>query len=185
MLKELIIVLIVSLLVVWFTLSVVFQFYTDSFSPSWLSVIVRYDVFHLLPRWTFFAPNPGTSDYHLLYRDQKEDGTISGWVEIPMVEERKPLSFIWNPEKRSKKILLDVTMSLIQTSQGLGQSKVLIISLPYLILLNVVVHYGHKTRGIRRQFVLAETFWEYTAPHVLLVSAFHPMQQRNRNHHPR
>lgn len=175
MLQELIAVFVISILTLWLTLSVIFQFH-PSFNPSWFSAIVRHDLFGLLPRWTFFAPNPGTSDYHLLYRDQLEDGNLIGWVEIPMVEERKPFSFIWNPEKRSKKILLDVTMSLIEEKDRLKGKNALMLSLPYLILLNVVVHHGRKTCGTRcqRQFILVEKFCG-SEPRILLISAFHPL----------
>jgi hypothetical protein len=176
MLQELIVVFVVSLLVLWLLLSVVFQFY-PSFNPSWFSAIIQYDVFHFLPRWTFFAPNPGTSDYHLLYRDQQEDGSLSSWFEISMVEERKSFSFIWNPKKRSKKILLDVAMLLIEAQPGLKKSKTLMLSFPYLMLLNVVVHHSYKTHGTRRQFVLVEKIWGAEA-RVILISPFHPLQER-------
>jgi len=174
MLQEVYVVFVVGVLMLWLIGSVILQF-----GPTWFSFIERHDLFMLLPRWTFFAPTPGMSDYHLLYRDQLEDGRLSEWVEIPITEERKLYSFLWNPEKKSKKVLSDVVASLLQLSQlGIRESTALMFSLPYLILLNVVVHHDRKRAGIKRRFVLAEKFRDDGNPtvHVVLVSAFHPLE---------
>src|SRR5690348_12432463 len=55
----------------WFILSILNQF-----GFAWFDKITRHDHFSLLPLWTFFAPNPGQSDYHLIYRDRKTDGSL-------------------------------------------------------------------------------------------------------------
>jgi hypothetical protein len=174
MLQELYVVLAIGVLMLWLVCSVILQF-----GPTWFSFIERYDVFMLLPRWTFFAPRPGMSDYHLLYRDQLENGLLSDWVEIPITEERKLYSFLWNPEKKSKKILSDVVASLLQLGQsGVRESTALMLSLPYLILLNVVVHHDQRRAGTQRQFVLVEKFRHEGNPtiRVLLTSASHPLR---------
>lgn len=171
MLQELYVIFIIGVLLLWLVCSVILQF-----GPGWFSFIERYDLFMLLPRWTFFAPRPGMSDYHLLYRDQLPDGSLSDWVEIPITEERKPFSFLWNPEKKSKKILSDVVVSLLQS--GTRESAALMLSLPYLILLNVVVHHDQKRVGIKRRFVLVEKSRHNgnSTVHVVLISAFHPLR---------
>jgi hypothetical protein len=175
MLQELYVVFVIGVLMLWLVCSVILQF-----GPAWFSFIEKYDLFMLLPRWTFFAPMPGMSDYHLLYRDQLEDDRLSDWVEIPITEERKLYSFIWNPEKKSKKILSDVVASLVEFSQmGVREGPVLMLSLPYLILLNVVVHHDQKRVGIKRQFIVVEKFRQDGNPtiRVLLTSAFHPLRR--------
>jgi hypothetical protein len=172
MLHELYVVCVIGAFTLWLVCSVILQF-----SPSWFSCIERHDLFMLLPRWTFFAPRPGISDYHLLYRDQLEDGSLSNWVEIPITDERKLFSFLWNPEKKSKKILSDVVATLLQldTREGIA----LMLSLPYLILLNTVVHHGEQRAKIKRQFVLVEKSRHEENPtiQVALISAFHPLER--------
>jgi len=172
MLENLYVVFVGGLLILWLVCSVILQF-----NPPWFSLTERYDLFMLLPRWTFFAPRPGMSDYHLLYRDHMEDGSLDPWIEIPITEERKPFSFIWNPEKKSKKILSDVVAALLQS--GIRDGAALMLSLPYLILLNVVVHHGEIRVGVRRQFVLVEKLQhgETPAVQVVMISGSHPLQR--------
>src|SRR5581483_6746809 len=48
----------------------------------------------IIPHWTFFAPNPGTSDFHLLARDRLAGGGFSAWKEVaPGGLPRTPLAF--------------------------------------------------------------------------------------------
>jgi len=174
--KDLVVYSIIALLITWFILSILFQF-----NFKWLAYINKYDSFGFLPKWNFFAPNPETSDYHLLYRNFDQDNGFDSWIEIPITEKRKIYSVIWNPEQRSKMILLTVA-SIIATTDWEGTSKpskLITLSLPYLILLNLVVHHGNNTnKTISRQFVLVETAWEGSAtePKILLLSALHPLK---------
>jgi hypothetical protein len=172
MFEQIYVVFAVGVLALWLVCSIILQF-----NPPWFSFIERYDSLMLLPRWTFFAPRPGMSDYHLLYRDYSEDGSPSTWVEIPITEERKPFSWIWNPEKKSKKVLSDVVASLVQLRDI--ENIALVLSLPYLILLNVVVHHGEIQAGVKRQFVLVEKFRNEDGSKIqlVLVSASHPLRR--------
>jgi len=157
----------------WLVLSVIQQF-----SPPWFARVQGIDIFGLIPLWTFFAPNPGHSDYHLVYRDELHDGTITPWREVPMCELRGPRSFIWNPEKRSKKVLADVAAALVQHADATSELETLV-SLPYLILLNVIAA-EEPVRAAARQFVLVETFGflRRGPTRALLVSRFHPLETR-------
>lgn len=159
---------------VWFILSILFQL-----DQPWFHRISQRDRFGLLPRWTFFAPNPGTSDYHLLYRDRLPDGGFTDWVEIPMIAERQLASCLWNPDKRAKKVLADVAMMLIESSRVLPPKdhSVLLVTLPYLILLNIVVNHQPALAGAKRQFVIAETlgFSFQEGPRLLMKSDLHAM----------
>lgn len=62
----------------------------NQFRFSWFQRFRQYDSFSLLPIWSFFAPNPGQSDYHLVFRDRQHDGSHSEWSEIEITEPRKP-----------------------------------------------------------------------------------------------
>ena len=164
-------ILIALLLVGWFVLSILNQF-----GFEWFDKVRRHDHFSLLPLWTFFAPNPGQSDYHLIYRDRKTDGSVTEWREIDITERRKPYGFIWNPEKRSKKVLSDLVSSMLSSLPDIDQSdRIVMLSIPYLILLNVVSHVDAEDQTTYRQFVLVETFGfnPTNEPRVVLRSDFH------------
>ena len=46
-------------------------------------VISKFDVFHIIPRWTFFAPNPGQHDMHLGQRvGEIGAAAIAGGAEL-------------------------------------------------------------------------------------------------------
>src|SRR5580704_14833532 len=64
----------------------------------------RLDIFHLVPRWTFLAPNPGISDYHLVYRVRRHAGDRDAWQEIHWTIDRTWFSCVWNPTKRRRKL---------------------------------------------------------------------------------
>jgi hypothetical protein len=163
--------LVVVLLEVWFVLSIVQQF-----GPSWFERVREFDIFGLLPLWTFFAPNPGHSDYHLVYRDRAADGTLTAWQELVLAEERDPSAFLWNPQKRSKKVLADVAATLAEYGNLQVSEDALMLSLPYLILLNVVSAL-EPHESSERQFALVETFGfrRFEPNRVLLVSDFHTL----------
>lgn len=133
------------------------------------------DCFGLLPLWTFFAPTPGQTDYHLLYRDQLTGGDLSPWSEIALTEGRKLHSACWNPEKRSKKVLSDVVQMLIETSAALQAPQHVILSTPYVLVLNVVMNEPRSADAARRMFVIAQTqgFLRTTDPQPLVRSALH------------
>ncbi len=97
----------------------------------------RLDVLGLLPRWTFFAPRPGVTDYHLVVRQVDPDGP-GAWMAVPMVEDRPRLAPLWHPQKRSKKILTDAVQSLRVVANHLkGEDGALQFSVPYLLLLQI------------------------------------------------
>ncbi len=163
----------------WFICSIVGQF------PRfrWYRCIRKYDYFSLVPLWTFFAPNPGRSDYRLVYREKRADGTVSEWREIPVIEPRKPHSFIWNPEKRSKKVLGDIVSSCAMSVpvERRFDARPVMLTLSYLIVLSAVCHHAPTTGVTQRQFLIVETFGfrRSATPNILLCSEFHPISPVN------
>ena len=75
-------------------------------------LIKSIDLFSLIPTWNFFAPNPGTNDYHLLYRERLDTGEYGVWMEIPFPKQSGLLKLVWNPRKRRAKVLSDIVISL-------------------------------------------------------------------------
>ncbi len=166
-------VAVTAALVLWLSVSILNQF-----QPAWLRVIAGRDVFALLPYWTFFAPNPGQSDYHLVYRDRFTDGTLGDWQEIEITERRTLWSFVWNPEKRRRKILSDVvTMLGNHARDGQAVGNEIMLTLPYLLLLNVISQLPRLPEVSHRQFVVVETFGftPTDTTRVILRSDFHTL----------
>jgi hypothetical protein len=100
--------------------------------------INRVDQCHLVPRWNFFAPNPGDRDYHLVVRNRCEDGRLTEWRNVPIYVPRPRLACVWHPQKRAAKVLNDAVQSLrfLQRQERVSDSG-LPFSLPYLLLLSV------------------------------------------------
>src|SRR5579863_3705743 len=70
----------------WFLATILCQFRDTKLSTF---IRGRLDLFAMIPLWTFFAPKPGKRDYHLLYRDRDEPGTLTEWQEMEITEERR------------------------------------------------------------------------------------------------
>lgn len=162
-----------SVFAVWFILSVINQF-----GFRWFDHMLEIDYFSLIPYWTFFAPNPGQTDYHLVYRDRLPDGSTTSWREVVLTEPRGLISFIWNPKKRSKKVLSDVAMSIariVRTDPRTEQF--VIVSFQYLLILNYLTKSLPAPAGVERQFAIVETagFFREGPPSVVLRSDFHLM----------
>jgi hypothetical protein len=167
-------------LVLWFIITVICQF---KGKPA--QFLRRHvDLLNIIPQWTFFAPSPGKSDYHLLYRDKNTDEIISEWTELDIVVQRNWFNFIWNPQKRKKKILADIVQSLvaiIAKHEGNNEEarKLLMFTLPYVMVLNTIFQEDSKIDDpYYRQFMLAESsgYLEDRDPSFILVSKFHQIK---------
>ena len=104
--------------------------------PSLTKRIRRWDSFGLVPQWNFFAPNPARHDFHLLFRDQLQDGTMTEWTEVASIAQRPNWGIVWNPRKRRNKALFDAVTDLaMHVKDSLPAIE---LSIPYLTLLNYV-----------------------------------------------
>ena len=138
---------------VWLGFSVIYQF-----NPRWFEKVKRYDHFHLIPKWTFFAPSPGNTDYHLYYRDITHDGEISEWTVAISPHDRGLFSAVWNPQKRVRKAQSDMVHSLVRLPDEQKDNIYLIYSsLPYLLLLNMVTNMPCGPSVKSRQFMVMES----------------------------
>ena len=165
------------ILLAWFVLSVINQF-----QFPWFNRVIASDLFSLIPYWTFFAPSPGRTDYHLIYRDRLPDGSITDWIEVDITQSRNFISFVWNPGKRSRKVLSDVAQSvarLVRLDPRLADT--VVISYQYLLILNYLTKTIRGQRGVQRQFAIVETagYFREGMPNVVLRSDFHGMDLEN------
>jgi hypothetical protein len=163
-------ILVVSPLVAWFFLSVLNQF----FRGTWLRWILQYDHFALIPRWTFFAPNPGVVDWNILYRDRSIDGTLTVWYEVSPIQYGKWRS-LWNPDKSIQKGISDMCQTLLFLVRTQHSKQGLLLQVPYIALLIYVCRQSRDPTTESRQFMIVQTdgYYRSTKPHVLFISAFH------------
>ena len=164
-------VLIIIFFSCWFILTFINQF-RFSFTKKLKST----DIFHLLPVWTFFAPNPGTSDYHFVYRVMNENNRVSEFIEIPLHENRNLISAFWNAQKRVKKALADLVMSLKQICETKAADDDNIkLSFSYIALLNFLSNIPKPPDTKFIQFAILESggFIDSENPRLIMCSEFH------------
>lgn len=141
------------------------------------SLIGRYDWFHLIPKWTFFAPTPGMLDYHLVARDLDVEGNpCTEWCEIPLPN-RSLFGPLWNPEKRQRKVLTDYVRGLMLAHRKVGADG-LVLSIPYIACLQFTLSRLRPVPTAKaRQFGLASTRGE-AADSLAIVfrSGPHPLE---------
>lgn len=165
-------VMVAGVLAAWFVLTVIHHLPCKAFDT-----VRAADKLMLLPRWNFFAPQPGISDFHVLVRDQLVDGSASAWQQLEVPSPRRTvLSSLWHPGKRGPKALFDtVTTLLVMTSNRSIEARLVPFSLPYLMLLNAVSSLPRSPFTVGRQFMLVKTDGLGAWPDVLFVSNVHEL----------
>lgn len=153
----------------WLTLTVAIQF-NSSFAPF----ISRWDALGLLPRWTFFAPNPGHTDIRVLVRFGGASGITSWselWLSSRVDDRRTVLRGIFNPYRRVEKLLFDFRNELIDPTINAAQVRM---SSEYIALL-ATSEMVARIQGVDTvQFMLAETNYTLTTPFkVVMISDMH------------
>jgi len=158
-------------LIVWLFLSVLNQF-----SFPFMNAVTQYDRWALLPRWTFFAPNPGCTDFRLVYRTFDAQDQPSPWREVSMVRERALLDAIWNPDKRRSKALVDLTQALLLARRKCDEPAVLMTSFSYV----AIAHYIDRLPRLQEsaqswQFLVLQThgIFAESTPDILIRSGVH------------
>lgn len=173
---------IVVFLALWTALSVLNQFSTTSFRRKPRSrgaqIIYRVkmlDVFSLLPIWTFFAPTPGTNDHNILFRDELVDGTLTPWHSV-CENATSWTCVVWNPRKRLKKALLDMSHGLLRTAYRTVKSKRdprrMLLTLPYIGLARKVSSFKRGPFSKRTQFMISisDGYKSAEEPKILYIS---------------
>jgi hypothetical protein len=160
-----------AILVLWFVVSVIGQF--DWPLTRWLR---GHDHFSLVPRWTFFAPRPGRTDYHLMVqRFYGDDGRP--WCEQPLADRRTWMGAIWNPEKRNRKALADLVRSMTRAMSGMEQDTLWRVqySVPYIALLSYLSAAAAAEGASHVRFMILESegFYFQREPWPVFLSARH------------
>src|SRR5215212_5280136 len=167
-------IVVIIIYLVWGAATIANQFHSRR--PAWLRAA---DVFGLIPVWTFFAPNPGMTDYYLLYRDRLPDGSFDNWRRVELTKSENGLRVaLWNPAKRRHKALSDIVSSLIRLS-GQIETDELIVTVPYILILNFVTSRLHSLGADATQFMVLEHSGFSNEPErsrVLVMSGIHRLQ---------
>lgn len=173
-----------AILVVWFGLSALNQINPIS------ARVAPYDPLGLLPRWTFFAPNPGIYDYHLLYREceslETQLGTlqmveeskhlVGPWLQVPDVCPDSAQLMLWNPQRRVTKTVTDIVAGLTmlrlaypELGDGVQYTSY------YWLLLHLIQRESLRAR--QRQFAVIQShgFPPERTSAVFFISNFHPV----------
>ncbi len=144
-------------------------------SNKWIN---RHDIFRLVPVWTFFAPNPGVSDYNLLMRAKLTDGRITSFDEIPLRSKKEISSAIFNPRRRLQKALHDHARTIImqiETDITEENKQNIKLTFSYISILNYCAKLPVSPDTSFVQFVILESFGyqELREPRLILNSEFH------------
>ncbi|MGB4772843.1 MAG: hypothetical protein WBP58_15365 [Chitinophagaceae bacterium] len=133
----------------------------------------------VIPQWNFFAPQPPKGDLIILYRDKLETKEVSNWREVKTKTRNTHWCWIWNPQKRNNKGILDIVNDLIMQTNQLRESGMdenrkqyeVIQSIPYLLILQFVFNHSSEFAGNQRQFaIVLKTRQEFTT---VFTSNFH------------
>ena len=166
-------------LAVWFLTSVLFQYRGGKL----LNFVKRWDHYSLIPRWTFFAPNPYTHDFEILFRNRYPDSTMCAWT-LHRAASPSHRNGIWNPAKRSQKAIIDLCGNIMGSLHDaskfeLDPAECLAGSSSYQALQKYVQGLPNPTMATERQFtiVLTEGYRKPNERRILLVSPFLPLPQ--------
>ena len=114
------------------------------------------DLSAIIPQWTFFAPTPSMTDYHLLYRDRYSDGTYSDWMEV-VFDGRRWYRSIWNADKRRAKAVFDMIQSLVLSAVD-NSAEEIKLSVPYIMFLQLVSKLPRANAPELTQFLIVESY---------------------------
>lgn len=134
----------------------------------------------LVPSWSFFAPLPSNRDYVLFYRDRFDSGSLSPWREVLSEGDEWALrKMIWNPGSRPRKALSDAVSylnTLVRSDEKKGRCDSLVLSVPYLLLLNKVSRLPAGLGVTGRQFLIMK--YSITVPETepVFLSKIHDLE---------
>jgi hypothetical protein len=130
----------------WLLLTVLTQF-----KGSLRYKIKTYDVFSLIPIWTFFAPRPTTCDLCLKVRDIYPSGELGPWRTVETNPPRRIFHILWNPQRRTHFVLLNLSCHL-SSAPGPADFQYFKRSVAYRAIRNLVMHLPRSPLASACQF---------------------------------
>ncbi|TFZ62440.1 hypothetical protein E4631_25120 [Hymenobacter sp. UV11] len=140
--------------------------------------LAELDRMGLLPSWAFFAPNPGISDFRIIFKDYLDDKTESDWEEVNLYSNKSFYRFLWNPDKLMQKCIYDCIQSFLLKAVDSHNQSLLILSWDYIKLLELVIEEQHKLTTSKIRFVIlsSQGFLPTRETSLLYVSRKHPIR---------
>ena len=124
--------LLIFIYLMWFILSIICQFKNNTADR-----IREWDIFHIIPAWTFFSPNPGVKDYSIYIKYIGAENTSSLQL-LNKPESNNCYSFIFNPKKIRRKSVIDMSQLFTATKNKFPNNpEMVLISVPYLVILKL------------------------------------------------
>ncbi len=141
-----------SVLILWLLASAIHQF-----KFNWWIRISKFDILNLLPDWSFFAPNPGRHDIHLVYRNWNHNDPES-WIEFTTYK-MSGWRCVWNPNRYCNKALFDLSNALNWERKVYeDDQKSIMLSRSYISILSLVMEQPLLDINITdRQFAIVGT----------------------------
>jgi hypothetical protein len=164
-------VLIVGVLASWFVLSCLNQVRRGAWVPG---LVRRLDIFRFLPIWTFFAPNPGSTDVRIFFRDHSGHG-VGPWRLADRDDDVvRAVRALWNPRKRVRKAISDAVAALESARRRGTPVSHLVVDASYLLLLFHVNDQPDDFATTARQFAISRNVGRDARTNsVILVSPRH------------
>lgn len=157
---------------VWLLLTIAFQ-RNNKISR----LTTQFDRFTLVPKWAFFTPDAGASNYHFVYRSRDDRTSSSPWRELNL-SPRGLLYPLWNPGKRHREGMIELFQLLALFSLNNTPER-LQFTAPYVILLGLARQRLDGSLGSHGfyQFALVESRGPSGAsvPCVRFYSLTHPV----------
>jgi hypothetical protein len=168
-----------------FNLATLIRHFPPRFVPWRLTYLLSTSLFgHFMPRWNFFAPNPGTFDYHLLYRDRRENGLVGPWHEVRLLPTHTVVGItaFWNPRRLEVKALVDMASEISSTADELNSDPTILLgTVPYIALLTKISALPHDPESSCSQFLLLAT--SNGASRIIMASAYHGLSPSRDEYH--
>lgn len=116
-----------SAFVLWFLISVAAHI------PAWKGIRHKISLGGLLPNWYLFTAQLLVQDLCLRSRRQNSAESFTLWMDVPIRLPQRRLLFIWNPERRLSKSVLDCVDAIIQ-ARIRGKREQALQSMPFYLL---------------------------------------------------
>jgi hypothetical protein len=170
-------VVVIVLLAGWFALTV-----AERWPKTRNRLTKALRAWDVLPALTLFAPEPIDLDFHLVYRDVGSNGALGDWREVPLAV-GGPWQFLWNPTLRDHDMLFSAVVNIIRLNSELvpqcrSANRILLVSWPYLLLLQIVMQEERSESSVARQFMIVKTsgFGADRRVALGLASEIHPFE---------
>lgn len=134
-----------------------------------------------IPNWRFFAPSPAQHDNLVAYRVRYDDGTVSGWQDLFLPQERRWNHALFYPRRRREKGLTDLVMIVLDhmmrdlktVEESVGYRA--LVGLTRRVIMSASVPGEREPQGF--QFLLARDagYAEDVEPELLFCSRYEPL----------